>query len=214
MVAYSWTGCFVGGNVGGVWVKSDFTAAPPDPVQSLGSHDASSVLAGAQVGCDYQVGNWVVGIQGDYDWASAKGAAPQHSGPGFLDPLANAVAGLRYGPVGYTWDRFLGYVRGGGARWSATTMTPSSFPPACFSTRQKGRLADGPLGLVASTPSLTLFPALPSTTITISEPRGSRSSRLPARRPSMPTSASASTASKSASTRGGAGRPQSPRDTD
>lgn len=213
VVAWNWTGCFVGGNVGGVWVKSDFTAAPPDPVQSLGGHDASSVIGGVQGGCDYQVGRWVFGIQGDFDWTSARGQHPSIPAPNFLiRSRAKSLASVT-ARVGYTWDRFLGYVRGGGA-WERNEFDTIFIPTGVLFDWQKGPSAAGPSGLAANTRSTILFPGLPSTTTTISETTGSRSSRLPARRPSMPTSASASTSSKSVSTRGGAGRPQSPRDTD
>jgi len=31
-------------------------------------------LGGVQAGCNYQVGGWVFGVQGDYDWMSANGS--------------------------------------------------------------------------------------------------------------------------------------------
>jgi len=61
----SWTGCYVGANVGGGWADKTYNdplAAFPDNI--LGSHTASGVLGGGQVGCDYQVGRWVFGAQG------------------------------------------------------------------------------------------------------------------------------------------------------
>ena len=80
---YSWTGCFVGGNVGGVWINKDWTSAlairrsasrASRRGQAFGSHDANSWLGGFQAGCDYQfAGGWVVGLQGDYDWTRASG---------------------------------------------------------------------------------------------------------------------------------------------
>lgn len=60
----SWTGCFIGANVGGGWASKNYNdplAAPPDNI--LGSHTASGVIGGGQVGCDYQVGSWVFGAE-------------------------------------------------------------------------------------------------------------------------------------------------------
>src|SRR6266511_5720156 len=72
---YNWTGCYVGGHVGGLWARKDWTLAPPDPAFALGSHDADSWLGGVQAGCDYQfAGGFVVGIQGDYAWTDANGS--------------------------------------------------------------------------------------------------------------------------------------------
>src|ERR1700730_7315182 len=69
--AFSWTGCYIGGNAGGLWAKKDWT--------NIGvgesSGDISSWLAGAQVGCNYQVTAWVFGIQADYDWTNASATA-------------------------------------------------------------------------------------------------------------------------------------------
>jgi outer membrane immunogenic protein len=125
IVVYSWTGCYVGGNAGGVWVNKDyalrsvgtpFGIAFANPVD-FGSHDASSFIGGLQAGCNYQIfgTNWVFGIQGDYDWTDAKAS---HADPFF--GLTTHQSKTKYlasvtGRVGYAWDRFLGYVKGGGA---------------------------------------------------------------------------------------------------
>ena len=145
-VAYNWTGCFIGGNVGGVWVKSDFTAAPPDPVQPLGSHDASSVIGGVQGGCDYQVGRWVFGIQGDYDWTSAKGEHPSFAAPNFLiRSRAKSLASVT-GRIGYTWDRFLGYVRGGGA-WERNEFDTIFIPTSVLFDSARGTFSGWTVGV-------------------------------------------------------------------
>ena len=85
---------------------------------AYGSHDANGWLGGVQAGCNYQIGGWVFGIQGDYDWANAEGNSS--------DALNTAFFGVPYtdsskvkslasvtGRIGYAWDRFLGYVKGG-----------------------------------------------------------------------------------------------------
>jgi outer membrane immunogenic protein len=118
--AYSWTGCYVGANGGGVWIRKEYSLTQivgfAVPATAFGSHDASSGIGGLQVGCNYQfAGGWVVGIQGDYDWMSAKGS---HTDPfGFATTLSSNTKSLGSvtGRVGYAWDRFLGYVKGGGA---------------------------------------------------------------------------------------------------
>jgi len=112
---FNWTGCFGGGHVGGLWGHKDWTLQPPDPVTPLGSHNADSWVAGVQVGCDYQFANgFVVGVQGDYGWSDASGS--------FVDVVDGVtdrshIIGLASvtGRLGYAWDRWLGYVKGGGA---------------------------------------------------------------------------------------------------
>jgi outer membrane immunogenic protein len=115
---FTWTGCYIGGNAGGLWAKKDWTNALPGPTES--SIDVSSWLAGAQVGCNYQVSTWVFGIQGDYDWTNASATATDGF---FVAPIPTDQTKIKSlasvtGRVGYAWDRFLGYVKGGGA-WEA-----------------------------------------------------------------------------------------------
>jgi hypothetical protein len=79
VVVYSWTGCYIGGNVGGGWERTRqtqigqnsaagvFTASPGF---DFGSSVGSDVIGGGQIGCDDQfANNWVIGIQGMYDYA-------------------------------------------------------------------------------------------------------------------------------------------------
>lgn len=130
---FNWSGCYIGGNGGGMWVQKDYSLTSigtgiggivfTDPV-GFGGHDASSWLAGLQAGCNYQApgSNWVVGIQGDYDWANADAS---HADPfgGFttLQSKTKSLASVT-GRIGYAWDRFLGYVKGGGA-WERDEYT-------------------------------------------------------------------------------------------
>jgi outer membrane immunogenic protein len=79
-----WTGCYLGGNVGGIWSHTDTTwvseivgpaPGPLDPVQPRGSITSSGWAFGGQVGCDYQVNrNWVIGIRGMWDGSDARGS--------------------------------------------------------------------------------------------------------------------------------------------
>jgi outer membrane immunogenic protein len=109
-VAFSWTGCYLGGNVGGVWIDNDWTTAGG---ADAGGHTASGVTAGGQVGCNYQTGPWVFGVEGMFNWADADGS---HTSVAALTQstetnwLANATA-----RVGYAFDRSLLYVKGGAA---------------------------------------------------------------------------------------------------
>src|SRR5262245_10580704 len=112
---WSWTGCYIGAHVGGLWAHKDWTLQPPDPIVGLGSHDANSVLGGIQAGCDYQfAGGWVIGIQGDYAWTDAKGSHFDVV-DGVIDQTRVRSLATVTGRVGYAGGRFLGYVKGGGA---------------------------------------------------------------------------------------------------
>ena len=79
---FSWTGCYVGGNGGGFWSRREwFDDSGFFDRGADGSHNLNGGLGGVQVGCNYQTGNWVFGIQGDYDWVGASGSTT--TGPAF-----------------------------------------------------------------------------------------------------------------------------------
>jgi outer membrane immunogenic protein len=123
---YSWTGCYVGGNVGGVWIKKDETLTTPFGTATagtaFGSHNADSFIGGVQAGCNYQVGGWVFGVQGDYDWTDASGSHVNPRFPTWTDSSNTKSLASVTGRVGYAWDRLLGYVKGGGA-WEKDDYT-------------------------------------------------------------------------------------------
>jgi len=129
-VYFSWTGCYFGGNVGGVWVNKEITG--PFFGQTF-SGNASGAIGGGQIGCNYQfAGGWVIGIQGDYDWTSVN---PSTTGfilgvPFTASFHAKSVASVT-GRIGYAWDRFLGYVKAGGA-WERDTLD-FTFPAVAVS---------------------------------------------------------------------------------
>ena len=121
-VAYfNWTGCYAGGNVGGLWTNREWDDAgisPGDPFtgQAFGSHSANDWIGGVQAGCDYQFGGgFVIGIQGDYDWTNANGSSVNNLVPAFTNQTQIRSLASVTGRVGYAWDRFLGYVKAGGA---------------------------------------------------------------------------------------------------
>jgi outer membrane immunogenic protein len=133
---YTWTGCYIGGNGGGLWAHRDWS----DPVfgfGDFGSQTTSGGLGGFQGGCNYQVGHWVLGVQGDWDWASASGSNANSvfallTDQSKIKSLASVT--LR---TGYAWDRFWLYVRGGGA-WLQSDLSLQS-AGASFATVSETR---------------------------------------------------------------------------
>src|ERR1700760_461400 len=64
---WTWTGCYLGGSGGGLWVHKRWTDNDPFDTtrgQVLYSHTASGGMIGAQGGCDWQTGRWVFGFEG------------------------------------------------------------------------------------------------------------------------------------------------------
>jgi outer membrane immunogenic protein len=129
--AFSWSGCYIGGNVGGKWSRTDgsVNVGPTGTGTGLGapgtvlfgSADASSVIAGGQIGCNIQTGNWVFGLEGDADWQRLRlsrtlgGTLPFPFIPGDTFDLASDWQASARGRIGYAWDRWLMYATGGAA---------------------------------------------------------------------------------------------------
>jgi len=82
---WSFTGCYIGANVGAGWANSSFSwtnitessnafstgAATALPQAADASLDRAGFIGGGQVGCNYQPGWLVVGIEGDFDYMKA-----------------------------------------------------------------------------------------------------------------------------------------------
>jgi outer membrane immunogenic protein len=91
VLAYRWTGCYLGANVGAASDRATFADFNPLFPSSLdlGSARATSALGGGQIGCDYQAGNWVFGLQGMGEATSLRGTS--HYLPGPTDPRLNNI---------------------------------------------------------------------------------------------------------------------------
>jgi outer membrane immunogenic protein len=109
---FTWTGCYVGGNVGGIWAHNDWNDTI---VGDFGTNTGSGAIGGVQGGCNYQYGAWVWGIQGDYDWTNANNTTGNVIFPALTDQTQIKALGSVTGRFGYSWDRFLAYAKGGAA---------------------------------------------------------------------------------------------------
>ena len=118
--AQTWTGCYIGGNVGAGWSHTDVNdEVSGAPIASL---SATNVVGGGQIGCDYQfAGNWVIGVQGMFDGSALKADTtsvantPDVTLHGSIPWFATATARLGYVVV----PNLLVYAKGGGA-WTHT----------------------------------------------------------------------------------------------
>ena len=95
--------------VGGRRTLSD----PTGGTVGSASFDIQGWMAGGQLGCNYQVSNFVFGIEGDASWADIKGSSsdPFFGGKTF-DAKSDFLADVA-GRVGIAWDHGLIYGKGG-----------------------------------------------------------------------------------------------------
>lgn len=117
-VVYPWTGCFIGGNVGGAWSKMDTTQVAQDGIgptfANYGREKDSGFIGGGQVGCDFQTNNLVFGVGGSFDFGSVNGRHLIPDVPGFSETNSLKAIYTATGRIGYLWTpALLGYVKGG-----------------------------------------------------------------------------------------------------
>ncbi len=111
-VAPSWTGFYIGGEVGGRWSNSTWTTyalvSPNGPIGNRtgdipASFDSSSVRAGGYLGYNWQFSPaWVLGIEGDAAWA--KNDKSRLGVPGTWSPPIFAQVANDNSSVDLGWD--------------------------------------------------------------------------------------------------------------
>lgn len=108
---YNWTGCYVGANIGVAWGFGEANG-------SFGTE--TGFAGGGQIGCDYQIGQWVIGARNMFDGTTISGGAT------WFDTLT-ARGGylvqpnvLLYVQAGAAWaetTNSTGWTVGGGIEW-------------------------------------------------------------------------------------------------
>jgi outer membrane immunogenic protein len=142
---YNWSGCYIGGNVGAAINNSDLRARPSgdflDPARAGNnplrtdsfSLEDTAFTGGGQVGCNWQSGSWVFGVETDLQW-SGLDETILLTRP-LAAPLIGTISynvnqqlewwGTARGRLGVAWNNVLLYGTGGLAygrhRSSATT---------------------------------------------------------------------------------------------
>jgi outer membrane immunogenic protein len=133
--AYSWTGFYIGANLGGGFsTASDaptfFNAAGTTVlVGTSTSTNLSGVIGGGQLGYNWQAGRFVFGLEADFDGSGERGSSNFVSAVGttMTSHQENWFSTVR-GRLGYAPDRWLFYVTGGVAFENLghnTTFTPT-----------------------------------------------------------------------------------------
>ena len=130
--AFSWTGFYLGGDIGYGSAKSDGLALNAGGVPGSGpawSTTSNGVLGGVFGGGNYQMGKFVVGAEADWQAASLSGSTNVvNTGTTYLISSKVTSYGSARGRLGYAQDRWLLFVTGGWA-W-ATWNNQYGFPGA------------------------------------------------------------------------------------
>lgn len=131
---YTWTGFYLGVNVGGGWsnANSEFSTAGFPSFASVDNHMAG-VIAGGQVGYNWQSGSWVIGVEADFQYSGMKGGISAPCPAGICAGLAASFDqkmpwfGTARGRLGYASAGWLIYATGG---YAYTRLESNAFASA------------------------------------------------------------------------------------
>jgi len=112
---YSWTGCYIGGQVGGGFGRVTASAPALVPGASV-SKDTGGFLRGGQAGCNYQFSpNWVIGIEADgFGDIRGEQTVTVLGITGTAHAQTDWIASVT-GRFGWSWNTVLLYAKGGAA---------------------------------------------------------------------------------------------------
>jgi len=105
---FSWTGFYIGAHAGYGFGNVD----PKFAGGSLDNFDINGVVGGVHAGYNYQMNQFVLGVEADADLTSLHGSTFDPV-LGATDKLSVPWQGSVRGRLGYAWDRFLLYGTGG-----------------------------------------------------------------------------------------------------
>jgi outer membrane immunogenic protein len=127
---FTWTGSYIGGQIGYAWGSGNLNYTGFDPRTGLAfttglGGSSSGVIGGAHVGYNYQFNQWVVGLEGSVDGTSISntvvGTFPAFGGSTITASTNANIQGSFRGRAGIAWDRALIYATGGVALGGFTT---------------------------------------------------------------------------------------------
>jgi outer membrane immunogenic protein len=110
---YNWSGCYLGGEGGGSWGRSEQIAGagPATGATITGGFDLNGALAGFTFGCNLQYNNVVFGLEDDVFWTDMHGSAsdrPPFNVATTSQTKVDWVNTVRP-RIGYAFDRFMVY---------------------------------------------------------------------------------------------------------
>lgn len=139
---YDWTGLYVGGYAGGAFgndAKAQDNGGGGFPCYNCPAghtwryHLNGSVIGGAQVGYNYQISSFVLGLENEVGYISKTGSRTDPLSPN--DTKSSTKLGNWYdvlgGRVGVAFDRWLVYIKGG----VAFTHVSSKVVDSCITGR-------------------------------------------------------------------------------
>jgi len=109
-----WTGCYVGGNIGGAWGRPGYDHDNSLVVEHF-EFTPAGLIGGGQLGCQYQWNSLVFGLEGTYSWANVRQGQPSSVLLFRERSIEISQIGTVAARFGYAWDRTMLYAKAGWA---------------------------------------------------------------------------------------------------
>jgi outer membrane immunogenic protein len=141
---FSWTGFYIGGNIGGGWNRGNVVDSAFGVNFTNGN--STSFLGGGQVGGNYQIGAFVIGAEAVFDWFANNNNSGNGTtvGPAILRVSANdrweTTLAARFG---YAWDHALFYGKAGGGWVGAGNFAVTNVGTGASVTASNGNTNTG-----------------------------------------------------------------------
>jgi outer membrane immunogenic protein len=92
VVVYNWTGFYIGGNVGYSWGRSSDTSTLSNGAGTIlftavDRTNLNGIVGGGQIGYNWQVQNWLWGLEADFQGTDEKGSHAYNCLAGFCTPF-------------------------------------------------------------------------------------------------------------------------------
>jgi outer membrane immunogenic protein len=128
---FTWTGLYLGGQVGYAWGHDAANAfIPVAGILIPASINPQGVIGGAHIGYNLQYNQWLVGVEGTVDGTSLQGSTSLFSPFGSVTANSREeIQGSIRARAGIVWDRFLIFATGGAA-FTGISNNYSAFLPA------------------------------------------------------------------------------------
>src|SRR5712692_9800194 len=120
---YNWSGFYLGINGGGGWGRSQW--------DGIDRFNVSGGLIGGTIGYNWQINQFVLGVEGDIDWSGIRGSTTTLCAVGC--DTRNHWLGTVRGRLGYAFDRFLPYLTAGLVLGDINATRPA-FPGGSITT--------------------------------------------------------------------------------
>jgi outer membrane immunogenic protein len=110
---FTWTGFYVGVNAGYGWNDGTDVTFPDGTVISVIDNEDGGFVGGAQIGYNYQIGSFVVGLEGDIQYADFGDNRYDFGTAGIFEDGSDDWFGTVRARAGVAFDRALVYATGG-----------------------------------------------------------------------------------------------------